>query len=241
MYQRTMVRWAEDSTNYRATVASAEDPRVMSTTLNCNRSADLKQGTLARKATGNHLEDIFPRNHGMYNYKEGPQSRAPLRWGEGAKNTTANRHHGCPNYVPHSKELVGDEVAKMGKENDKSKPHIRIGTWNARTMLVRGKLENVKREMERNKVNVMGLSEVRWQGNGDFYSDEYRVIYAGGSESQKGVAVILDGEAAKRVTEVDQRSDRMMLVKLQSEPVDIAIIQVYMPTSAHDEQEVDDM
>lgn len=171
----------------------------------------------------------------MKTNQDGPQSRAPLKWGEGAKNTTANRHHGCPNYVPYNEKIVKCEIGK------KSKTLMKIGTWNARTMLSKGKLENVKREMERNMINVMGLSEVRWQGNGDFYSDKYRVIYAGGKESQRGVALVLDEETAKRVTEVIERNDRIMIVKLQSEPVNTAIIQVYMPTSAHDEQEVDDM
>jgi endonuclease/exonuclease/phosphatase family metal-dependent hydrolase len=163
----------------------------------------------------------------MQKLKKGPQSRAPLKWGEGAKNLTASRHRGCPKDVPCSKR--------------REKKEMRIGTWNVRTLMSKGKLENAKREMQRNRIDVLGLSEVRWQGTGDFYSDRYRVIYAGGSESQRGVAVILDGEVAKRVIEVVQRSDRILLVKLQAEPVDIAIVQVYMPTSAHDEQDVEDM
>ena len=48
---------------------------------------------------------------------------------------------------------------------------LKIGTWNVRSMLAKGKLENVKREMERMKINILGLSEVRWKETGDFMSD----------------------------------------------------------------------
>jgi hypothetical protein len=61
-------------------------------------------------------------------------------------------------------------------------------------MIKRGKLENVKVEMKIMKINILGLSEVSWKDSGDFMSEDVRVIYAGGKESQRGVAVILDGD-----------------------------------------------
>ena len=48
------------------------------------------------------------------------------------------------------------EVKRRNKKSD-----LKIGTWNVRTMAQGGKLENVKQEMERKKVGVMGISEVR--------------------------------------------------------------------------------
>lgn len=118
---------------------------------------------------------------------------------------------------------------------------LKIGTWNVRTMMREGKLENVKGEMKRNGINILGLSEVRWKGDGDFMSDDVRIIYAGGKESQRGVAILLDSEMAKRVMTVVQRNDRLLMVKLQAEPMDIIIMQVYMPTSDHEDSEVDDV
>ena len=75
-------------------------------------------------------------------------------------------------------------------------------------------------------LNILGLSEVRWK-EGDFMSDGMRVIYAGGNENQRGVAMILDGETAKRVTKIVQHSDRLILVKIQAEPVDLVVVQIY--------------
>ena len=38
--------------------------------------------------------------------------------------------------------------------------------WNVRTMMQDGKLENIQREMERMKVNMLGLFETRWKVTG---------------------------------------------------------------------------
>src|ERR1051325_10181823 len=65
---------------------------------------------------------------------------------------------------------------RKSEKNLHSRP-LKIGTWNVRTMNVKGKLENIKEEMRRNGLNVLGLSEVRWKESGDFESDDYRVVY----------------------------------------------------------------
>lgn len=135
--------------------------------------------------------------------------------------------------------LEPDKLPGKASSSLKENQFLRIGTWNARTMLKKGKLENVKLEMRKMNVNILGLSEVRWKDGGDFMSDDFQVSYAGGSDSQRGVAVILDRDVAKRVTKVIQHSDRLLLVKVQAEPVDLVIIQVYMPTADHAEDEVE--
>ena len=99
--------------------------------------------------------------------RNGLQARAPFKWGEGAKNPTASRHHGCPTSVPERPQKLN------------------VGTWNVRTMNEKGKLENIKQEMKTLKINVLGLSEVRWKGVGDFVSDDFRIIYSGGKEGRE--------------------------------------------------------
>ena len=46
-----------------------------------------------------------------------------------------------------------------------------IGTWNVRSMN-QGKLEVVKQEMTRVNINILGISELRWTGMGEFNSDD---------------------------------------------------------------------
>ena len=115
---------------------------------------------------------------------------------------------------------------------------IRVRTWNVRTMNAMGKLENVNEEMRRNSLSIMGVSEVRWKDGGDFVSDGYRVMYAGGPTCQRGVAVIVEAKVAERVTEVDRFGDRIM-VKVKADPVDMVIVQAYLPTTDYEDEEVE--
>jgi len=99
----------------------------------------------------------------------------------------------------------------------------------------------MKHEMARMNINIMGVCETRWTDEGDYYSDGYRVLHGGGSEHRNGVAVILDKRTAASVVKVSYEGDRLMLVKLRGKPTDIVIVQVYMPTSEHKEEEVEEM
>jgi len=68
-------------------------------------------------------------------------------------------------------------------------------------MLKAGKLENVKQEMARLKINILLVSETRWIGEGDFNSDDYRVLHSGGEERHR-VALILDKRTARSVQKI---------------------------------------
>ena len=65
-------------------------------------------------------------------------------------------------------------------------------TWNVRSMN-QGKLEVVKQEMARVNVDILGISELRWTGMGEFKS-EYHYIYYCGQESlrRNGVAIMVN-------------------------------------------------
>ena len=42
-----------------------------------------------------------------------------------------------------------------------------------------GKLEVVKQEMARVNVNILGISELKWTGMGEFNSDDHYIYYCG--------------------------------------------------------------
>ena len=58
-----------------------------------------------------------------------------------------------------------------------------IGTWNVRSMN-QGKLNMVKQEMARVNTDILGISEVKWMGMGEFKSNDYYIYYCG-QESHK--------------------------------------------------------
>ena len=67
-----------------------------------------------------------------------------------------------------------------------------IGTWNVRSMNL-GKLEVFKQEMARVNVNILGISELKWTGMGEFNSDDHYIYYCGQeSPRRNGVAIIVN-------------------------------------------------
>ena len=69
---------------------------------------------------------------------------------------------------------------------------IRVGTWNVRTMWTEEKLENIKYEMNRHGLQIFNLTEARLKDNGDFISDDVRVVHSRGTSRGRGVALLLD-------------------------------------------------
>lgn len=58
-----------------------------------------------------------------------------------------------------------------------------IGTWNIRTMLQADKLENIKIEIERMKLEILSVCETRQSNNGDFWLDNLRIIHSKGEKT----------------------------------------------------------
>uniref|UniRef100_A0A8D9A6I6 Craniofacial development protein 2 n=1 Tax=Cacopsylla melanoneura TaxID=428564 RepID=A0A8D9A6I6_9HEMI len=120
----------------------------------------------------------------------------------------------------------------------------RFATWNVRSLTANAKLENLKQEMKRMKVDVLGISEMRWPNNGDLWTGNYRLIHSGCLDDKPGiggVGVLLTKELGQRVKGYVHRKGRILLVKLDTKPVDTVIIQVYMPTAKYEEKFVEEM
>ena len=67
-----------------------------------------------------------------------------------------------------------------------------IGTWNVRPMN-QGKLEVVKQGMARVNVDILGISELRCTGTGEFNSDDHYIYYCGQESLRRnGVAIIIN-------------------------------------------------
>src|SRR5574341_1148718 len=114
-----------------------------------------------------------------------------------------------------------------------------IGTWNVRSMN-RGKLEVVKQEMARVNINILGISELKWTGMGEFKSDDHYIYYYGQELLRRnGVATMVNKRVRNAVLGCNLRNDRMISVHFQGKPFDITVIQVYVPTSNAEEAEVE--
>ena len=67
-----------------------------------------------------------------------------------------------------------------------------IGTWNIRSTN-QGKLEVVKQETARVNINILGISELKWTGMGEFNSDDHHIYYCGQESLRRiGVAIMVN-------------------------------------------------
>ena len=65
-----------------------------------------------------------------------------------------------------------------------------IGTWNVRSTN-QGKLEVVKQEMASVNVDILGISELKWTGMGEFDSDDHYIYYCGQDSLRRNGAAIM--------------------------------------------------
>ena len=91
-----------------------------------------------------------------------------------------------------------------------------------------GKLEVVKQEMARVNVDILGISELKWTGMGEFNSDD-RYIYYHGQESlrRNGIAIMVNKRVRNAILGYNLKNNRMISVRLQGKPFSITVIQVY--------------
>ena len=114
-----------------------------------------------------------------------------------------------------------------------------IGTWNVRSMN-QGKLKVLKQEMTKVNIHILGISELRWTGMGEFNSDDHYIYYCGQESLRRnGVAIMLNKRVRNAVLGCNLKNDRMISVHFQGKPFNITVIQVYAPTSNTEEAEVE--
>ena len=90
-----------------------------------------------------------------------------------------------------------------------------------------GKLEVVKKEMARVSIDILGTSELRWTGMGEFNSDDHYIYYCGQESLRRnGVAIIVNKRVRNAVRGCNLKNNRMISVHFQGKPLNIMVIQV---------------
>ena len=108
------------------------------------------------------------------------------------------------------------DVTGDGSKVQCCKEQYCIGTWNVRSMN-QGKLEVVKQEMARVNIDILGISELKSTGVGEFNSDDH-YIYSCGQESlrRNGVAIMVDKRVHNAVLGCNLKNERMIPVHFQA-------------------------
>ena len=94
-----------------------------------------------------------------------------------------------------------------------------------------GKLKVVKQEVTRVNIDILGISELKWTGMGEFSSDDHYIYYCGQESLKNGVALIVNKRVQNVVPGCNLKNDRIISVCFQGKPFSIIVIQVYVPTS----------
>ena len=101
-----------------------------------------------------------------------------------------------------------------------------------------GKLEVVIQEMARVMVDILGISELRWTGMGEFNSDDHNIYYCGQESLRRNeVAIMVNNRVRNAVLGCNLKNDRMISVRFHGKPFSITVIQIYVPTSNAEEAE----
>ena len=90
-----------------------------------------------------------------------------------------------------------------------------------------GKLEVVKQEMARVNVDILGISQLKWTGMGEFNSDGHYIYYCEQESLRRnGVAIMVNERFRNAVLGCNLKNDRMIPVCFQGKPFNITVIQV---------------
>ena len=93
--------------------------------------------------------------------------------------------------------------------------------------------------MARVNVDILGISELRWTGMGEFNSDDHYIYYCGQESLRRnGVAIMVNKRVQNAVFGCNLKNGRMTSICFQGKAFNITVIQVYAPTSNTEEAEV---
>ena len=88
-----------------------------------------------------------------------------------------------------------------------------------------GKLEVVKQEMAKVNINILGISELKWTGMGEFNVDDHYIYYCGKESLRRnGITIGVNKRAPNAVLGCNLKNDRMISVHFQDKPFNITVI-----------------
>ena len=87
-----------------------------------------------------------------------------------------------------------------------------------------GKLEVVK-QMARVNIDILGISEIKWIGMGEFNSDDQYIYYCGQESLRRnGVAIMVNKRVQSAVFGYSLKNNRIFSVRFQGKPFNITVI-----------------
>ena len=103
-----------------------------------------------------------------------------------------------------------------------------------------GKLDVVKQKMARVNIDILGISELKWTGMGEFNSDDHYIYYCGQESLRRnGVGLVVNKRVQNAALGCSLINGTMISVRFQGKPFNITVILVYAPNTTAKDAEVD--
>ena len=122
---------------------------------------------------------------------------------------------------------------KRNKENK-----IIIGTWNVRTLLQPGKMQELAEQMSEKQLEILSMQEIRWCRTGLIKKQNYSLYYSGSSSKtgQAGTGFIFLKEMQNYVIGFEPYNERLCKLRMKGKYNNITLINVYAPNEDHTEE-----
>ena len=109
---------------------------------------------------------------------------------------------------------------------------MKIGNWNMRTLYQSGNIAQASREMKKRGIEIMGISETHWTGQGKVVLEGGDTIIYSGREDDNhrgGVGILMTRFAARSLIDWTPISERIITARFYSKHVKMMIVHVYAP------------
>ena len=92
--------------------------------------------------------------------------------------------------------------------------------------------------MARVNIDILGISELKWTGMGEFNSEDHYIYYSGQESLRRnGVAIIVNKSLKCSTWVQSQKWQNDLSVHFQGKPFNITVIQTYTPINNAEEAE----
>ncbi|XP_055382796.1 uncharacterized protein LOC129612958 [Condylostylus longicornis] len=132
----------------------------------------------------------------------------------------------------------GTQTLNRPKDND-----LKIATWNVRTMLQIGKMQEVANEMAKYKIDLMALQEIRWANKGKIEKPQYTLFYSGSASGRRtglyGTGFMINKKLKSTVMAFEPVNVRISMIRLKGKFCNITIVTAYAPIEDADAEDKD--
>ena len=118
-----------------------------------------------------------------------------------------------------------------------------MATCNVRTMMQPGKMQEIANEMIRNKIDVLALQEMWWQGQRRINKHEYTVLYSRpeNRKGQLGTSFMITLPMRKSLLEFETVNERICRIRIKGRYRNITIISTHAPMEEKEEYEKEEL